>query len=280
MDSTTKSFGSIDKLDQKSIRWRDEIISLFSLLIFVFSLRTFVIEPYNVPTESLKPTILKGDYIIATKYSYGYSKYSLPFFLPLFEGRLFFSQPQRGDIVVFWPPKNVRQERWVKRLIGLPGEKIEIIDGVININDVPISKIATNRFIDEEGNRYNSFIENLPNNCSYKIIESQNIYNGKRLYNTGPYYIPLGHYFFMGDNRDESLDSRIDLGFVAEENLIAKGQIIHFSAAKLLLQLQGGFVHQFKQVGLWWNSIRWERMFSSLYKTPTQKDKELDLNQK
>ena len=118
----------------------------------------------------------------------------------------------------------------------------------------------------------------MPNNFSYKIIESQNIYNGKRLYNAGPYYIPVGHYFFMGDNRDESLDSRIDLGFVAEENLIAKGQIIHFSAANPLLQWQKGFSHQFKQVGLWWNSIRWERIFSSLYKTPNQKDKELDLN--
>ena len=169
MDSVAKSSNSIKKLDQNSTRWRDEIISLFLLLVFVFSLRAFVIEPYNVPTESLKPTILKGDYIIATKYSYGYSKYSLPFFLPLFEGRLFFSQPKRGDIVVFWPPKNVRQERWVKRLIGLPGEKIEIIDGVININDVPISKISSDRFIDEEGNRYNSFIETLPNNFSYKI---------------------------------------------------------------------------------------------------------------
>ncbi|MCF8462444.1 MAG: signal peptidase I [Rickettsiaceae bacterium] len=251
---------SLSSPNKKSNSWKKEVQSWIQLLLFVLCIKTFVFENCNVPTESLKPTILKGDYVFVSKYSYGYSKYSLPFFMPLFEGRLFFSKPERGEIIVFWPPKNVpKQERFVKRLIGLPGDKIEIIEGVIHINDKAIQKISNGKFIDEEGNRYNSFIETLPNDFSYEIIESQNILFGKKFYNAGPYNVPSGHYFFMGDNRDDSADSRSDLGFIMEENLIAKAQILYFSAAKPLFEFG---------VSEWWNSIRWERIFSSLYTTP------------
>jgi signal peptidase I len=253
-------------LEQSKVKsFFKELGSLILVLLIAFSLRTFVFEPFYVPTGSLKPTVLEGDYLFSTKYSYGFSKYSLPFFIPLFEGRILFTQPARGDIIIFWPKDG--EYRYVKRLIGLPNDKIQIVNGVIHINDKPIAKEEAGSFTSEDNVAYKEYKEILPNGVEYNIIEMEDPLMGQRYYNTEAVQVPAGNYFFMGDNRDNSNDSRVDLGFVPEENLISKAQFIFLSMKKQLFLPTWNLIAQIPrllEIPSWLMSIRFDRMFNNL----------------
>ncbi|WP_341790772.1 signal peptidase I [Rickettsia endosymbiont of Polydrusus tereticollis] len=254
---------------KKQINWQEWRSFSFVILIALM-IRILVMEPFTVPTASMKATILENDYVFSTKYNYGYSNYSLSFFdsFNLFKGRIFARQPQRGDIIVFRPPHNM-DVRYIKRLIGLPGDKVQLIDDVIYINDQKIERIEDGIFISEEGRKYKRYKETLPNGMSYfsyKIAPINGTLIENKYGNTEVFYVPQDKYFFLGDNRDESNDSRIDLGYVPFENFIAKAQFIYFSTELKLWDNDIGIVKQILRIGPWLSSIRFNRIFKSLYK--------------
>ena len=202
-------------------------------LVFAGIIRSFLFEPFHIPSGSMKRTLLVGDYLFVSKYSYGYSRYSFPFGMIPFSGRIFQSnQPERGDIIVFRTPSDTRTD-FIKRLIGLPGDRIQVKDGVLYINGVAVKREKAGEYIDNEGGDGEKilqiFRETLPNGVSYDTLDETK--NG-RLDNTGEYLVPKGHYFMMGDNRDNSQDSRVldMVGYVPAENFIGKARIIFFSA--------------------------------------------------
>jgi len=143
-----------------------EAFSLLVVIILALGVRIFVLELFYVPTGSMKATILEGDYIFSTKYSYGYSIYSFPFNPDIFEDRIFANVPERGDVIIMRPPHDM-EERYIKRLFGLPGDKIQIIDDLIYINETPITRIEVGDYVDEEGINFRKFKETLPNGSSY-----------------------------------------------------------------------------------------------------------------
>jgi signal peptidase I len=206
---------------------------VFALLI-AFVLRVLLFQPFTIPSASMEPNLYEGDYIIVSKWSYGYSKYSsgLPVNLPLGEGRVFGRAPERGDIAVFKLPRDNKTD-YIKRVIGLPGDKIQMIANKLYINGAPVQDavIGQAEAADIFGPRSVSQArETLPNGKSFN---TQDYGPGHELDDTGVYEVPAGHYFMMGDNRDNSIDSRVErsagVGFVPEQNLVGKAQIIAFS---------------------------------------------------
>ena len=175
----------------------------------------------------MEPTLLVGDRIFVSKFSYGYSKHSFPFSLPLINERVLFSEPERGDIIVFKTPENLRID-YIKRLVGLPGDKIQMIDGILHINDIPVKrkKIRSETKLINNGQIRNVLVyeETLPNNVYYETFDMGNT----RADNTSEIFIPEDSYFFVGDNRDNSKDSRF-IGSVPKNNLVGKAQIIFFA---------------------------------------------------
>jgi signal peptidase I len=199
-------------------------------------IRTFLFQPFNIPAGSGKPTLLVGDYIFVSKYSYGYTRYSFPFSPPLslFAGRVFASEPQRGDVVVFRLPKDPTID-YVKRVIGLPGDRIQMINGLLHINGEPVKRERIEDFIDtnDSGRQVHvkQWRETLPNGVSHPTLDL--IDNGS-YDNTKEYMVPPGHYFMMGDNRDNSSDSRVEnaVGYVPFDNLIGRVEIIFWSVGE------------------------------------------------
>ena len=253
---------------------KSEIKSMILVIILALAVRTFFLELFFVPTGSMNATILEGDYIFSTKYNYGYSIYSIPFNPDLFEGRILAQKPERGDIIIMRPP-HLMHERYIKRLIGLPGDKIEIINDVTYINDVAIDRVEVGKYIHKNGQKFNKFKETLSNGLSFFSYKLQ--YTQKNLHtdlsNYGPRIIEDDKYFFMGDNRDNSGDSRYQLGTVPFRNLIAKGQFIIFSTEEELWDSNAGFWKQLSRVGTWITSIRFNRLFTNLYSSNTDHDK-------
>ncbi|MBS0236609.1 MAG: signal peptidase I [Proteobacteria bacterium] len=217
----------------------DTLFSLAIALLLALSFRCLAFEPYKIPSGSMFPNLLVGDYIFVSKYSYGYSNYSF-FGLPLIEDRIWWKEPERGDIIVF---KHTRKKMtYIKRLIALPGEEVQIISGVIHINGVAVPRIAAGEWeSDVEGNmgQYKVYEEQLPNGAHYKTLEMiKRPLQIRSLRNTGKYKVPAGHYFFMGDNRDNSIDSRFDeLGFVPRKNLIGKAKMLYWSGDISIMDL-------------------------------------------
>jgi signal peptidase I len=222
-------------------------------LLIALVIQTLLFRLFNIPSGSMKATLLIGDYLFVSKYSYGYSHYSLPLSPPLFSGRIFGSAPERGDVVVFRPPTDDSTD-YIKRVIGLPGE-IKMIDGLLHINSVPVERERVGDFIDDENGgaeRVRRWRETLPNGVTYESLDLED--NGS-LDNTEEYVVPPGHYFMMGDNRDNSIDSRVlsAVGYVPFENLVGKAQMIFFSI---------GDGEPAWHIWSWPRSVRWSRLFT------------------
>jgi signal peptidase I len=228
---------------------------VFHALIIALVIRTFLFQPFNIPSGSMKETLLVGDYLFVSKYSYGYSHYSLPFSPPLFSGRILGSPPERGDVVVFRLPKEDSTD-YIKRVIGTPGDRIQMIDGLLHINGEPVKRQRIDDFVEtEEGGRttrVKRWRETLPNGVSYTTLDL--IDNG--FYDNTPVYtVPPGNYFMMGDNRDNSTDSRVlsQVGYVPFENIVGRAQVIFFSIA------------EGEPAWAIWNwpwAVRWSRLFT------------------
>jgi len=204
------------------------------MLALVFVVFTLVGQPYYVPSGSMKSTLLVGDHLLVSKFSYGFSRHSLPYLppLPLFSGRIFGREPERGDIVVFKLPRDP-SETYVKRLIGLPGDRLQMKNDLLYINDQPVKDVPVGRIkVNTPGFPETAMKvrETLPGG---KTINIQDFGPNNELDNTGVYTVPAGYYFMMGDNRDDSIDSRVPMeygvGFVPAENLVGKAQVIMFS---------------------------------------------------
>jgi len=210
--------------------WDTAKTIIYAVLIALF-VRTVAFEPFNIPSGSMIPTLLVGDYLFVSKYSFGYSRHSLPLSLPIIPGRILASEPERGDVAVFKLPSDNSTD-YIKRIIGLPGDRIQMRRGRLWINEklVKRKRIEDFVFTDSYGriNRTAQFIETLPNGRDHHIIEQT---DEGQLDNTGVYTIPKGHYFAMGDNRDNSLDSRVmtGVGYVPFENLVGRAEILFFS---------------------------------------------------
>jgi signal peptidase I len=206
----------------------ETIKTIIYAVLIALVVRTVAYEPFNIPSGSMIPTLLVGDYLFVSKFSYGYSRYSLPFDLPLFSGRILeFHQPDRGDVVVFRLPSDPSTD-FIKRVIGLPGDKVQMKESQLYINgqEVPRAKVADEQCPDRIGDVCQLYIETLPGGAAHPIVKHG---DGNLLDNTKEYAVPPDHYFMMGDNRDNSDDSRADVGYVPAENLVGKAQFIFFS---------------------------------------------------
>ena len=228
------------------------IKSLVIAVLLAFVFRSFFFEPFYIPSGSMKSTMLIGDYVFVSKYSYGYSRYSFPFGLNIFEGRKLGLAPERGDVVVFKLPSDP-SVNYIKRLVGLPGDKIQVKDNILYINGKPLPRKRIKNFLDSDakGNTQEipQYIETMPNGVSYIVMDQDP--HGP-LDNTDIYEVPEKHYFFMGDNRDNSQDSRVltAVGYVPEENLLGPARIIFFSSTAKLYE-----------VWKWISGLRTERFF-------------------
>jgi len=239
---------------QKKNKKFESLKTIFLAILLALIIRSFIIEPFNIPSGSMKPTLLIGDYLFVKKWAYGYSKHSLPFSIPLINKRVFYSEPKRGDIAVFKTPSDNKTD-YIKRIIGLPGDEIRIKNGVVFLNNDPINKIQVNDFIDyDKLNReisYEQFKEKISNK-SFRVIEM----NAKGIGDNTPLYIvPENNFFVLGDNRDNSQDSRFsNVGYIPKENLVGKAWIVFFS-------LKNSY---FFEVWKWPKSIRYNRIFSKI----------------
>jgi signal peptidase I len=214
--------------------YADFFNSLLWAIIVALIIRTMLFEPFKIPSGSMIPTLQIGDYIFATKYSYGYSKHSLPLSIPLFSDRILFQEPKRGDIIVF---RGVRDPsiHYIKRLIGLPGDIIQLKKGILYINNQAIEKKPAGDFRSfgkyGESINYKMYIEKLADDVSYTILDANLNSHHDFPDDTPEYTVPLKMYFFMGDNRNNSTDSRYqkEMGFIPEENLVGKASFIFWS---------------------------------------------------
>ncbi|KJV56288.1 signal peptidase I [Orientia chuto str. Dubai] len=233
------------------------------LILIGILVRIIIFDLNYIPSPSMVPNLLPGDYIFTTKYSYGYSKYSIPFNLPIFQGKIFASVPERGDVIVFQPPHDLSSEKYIKRLIGLPGDMIQIIDGQqIFINGVPLKREYIGKYLDKNGVEYEQYFEILPNNVKYLTQ-----FLAKRSRNIGHiavFNVPENHYFFLGDNRDNSADSRFDMGYVHLDNFVSKARFIWFSAAKKIWPESNNILHIVSNIIPWVKSVRYERFLQKI----------------
>ena len=228
--------------------------SIFLAVLIALIIRSFFAEPFNIPSGSMKPNLLVGDFIFVSKWSYGFSKHSLPFSIPLIPGKIFSKLPERGEVVVFKTPEDNRTD-YIKRVIGLPGDRIQIIDGKIIINDNLIIRKKLKDFIDTDKNSSIKRIRKYKEYFFDKEIEVLDIMDQGIVDNTKLYIVPGGHFFVMGDNRDNSQDSRFSMpGFIPIENLVGKAWFVFFSLEN----------SRFYQIWKWPKSIRYARIMKKI----------------
>jgi signal peptidase I len=236
---------------------------VYAVLIALL-VRTVAYEPFNIPSGSMVPTLLIGDYLFVSKFSYGYSRYSLPFGLPLFSGRIylpFSNTPQRGDVVVFKLPTDTSTD-YIKRVVGLPGDHIQMRHGELYINDQLVPRRPADDYVYQEGPStivFHRYIESLPRGPGKPPLEHPiiKIGNNGPLDNTPVYDVPPGHYFGMGDNRDNSQDSRVlsAVGYIPAENLVGRAQFLFFST--------DGSAYWW-EIWNWPFTIRYRRLFNGI----------------
>ncbi len=240
--------------------WLESIKTVVYAGLIAIGIRTIAFEPFNIPSGSMIPTLLVGDYLFVSKYSYGYSRYSMPFGPNLFSGRIFGRLPQRGDVAVFKLPSDPSQD-YIKRIVGLPGDRLQMIRGVLHVNGQAVRREQVGTYPSELcfsgsfGNRVASrlYQETLPGGRTHQMLgctESGEANNGQE------YVVPAGHVFGMGDNRDNSQDSRFQaVGFIPVENLVGRAEFIFFS-------VDGSAA--LWEVWAWPFAIRWTRLFSAV----------------
>jgi signal peptidase I len=254
-----------NKPEEKNAFW-ETIVVLFQAFLLAAVIRTVLLQPFTIPSGSMIPTLLVGDYLLVNKFSYGYSRYSLPVYNPeWFKGRLFGSEPTRGDVVVFRLPSDPSID-YIKRVVGLPGDKLQVINGVLNINGKPVPRVAEGTFSTNESDtggvgvqfsldKYENvpvFRETLDSGATYQTLDLNPNSDGD---NTQEFVVPPKHFFMMGDNRDNSSDSRFSVGYVPEENLVGRASFIIFSI---------GNETPFLQVWKWPANLRYSRFFKSI----------------
>ena len=243
------------KLDKNF--FSENIKTLFYALIIAVIIRSLFIQPFYIPSSSMEPTLLVGDRLFVTKYSYGYSKHSFPFSPPIFDKRIKFKSPKRGDVIVFKTPADSRTD-YIKRLIGLPGDKIQFIDANLYLNNSEIfkSKVLNKSkiYCGDKLIDVFRFEEKLPNGKKFHTVYLKDY----TYQNSDEFIVPKEHYFFLGDNRDCSKDSRFlsSVGYVHKDNLVGKAQFIFFSSDKRI-----GNIFTFWK---WHKSIRLNRSFKKI----------------
>lgn len=239
--------------ERRSGGFKETLRTLVYAVGIALVVRTFAFEPFNIPSGSMKPTLLVGDYLFVSKFAYGYSRYSLPFGLPLFSGRILGRLPERGDVVVFKLPSDNKTD-YIKRVVGLPGDRVQVKDGVLHLNGAPVQLAPVGRFQDDIDGRDVSarmYRETLPGDGSHFILD---LTDQGSLDETGVFEVPPGHLFAMGDNRDNSLDSRVEhVGFIPLENVIGRAELLFFS-----VNGEASFWKPWE----WPWGIRYERLFN------------------
>jgi len=244
--------------EKKTNSFFDTLKTIVYAVVIALIVRTVGFEPFNIPSGSMIPTLLVGDYLFVSKFSYGYSKHSLPLSLPIIPGRVMFTAPERGDVAVFKLPTDNKTD-YIKRIIGLPGDKIQMKKGRLYINGKIVKRERTDDFIQTDGygnlRRTLRYIETLPNGKVHTILEQQG--DDGQLDNTGVYEVPAEHYFAMGDNRDNSQDSRVtsQVGAIPKENLVGRAEVLFFST-------NGGA--RIWEIWKWPVAMRFKRFFQAI----------------
>ena len=281
--TSVKKDASKQESSQKSNFWDTSKTLIFALLV-AFALRSFLFEPFNIPSGSMIPNLLVGDFLFVSKWTHGYSRYSFPFGFNIFSGRILeFQKPQSGEVMVFKNPRDT-DSQWIKRTVGLPGDTVQMKEGILHINGTPakLEYVGNYTYFDADDNSTHTaqkFIETFPNGNQHFIIKETPFGEG-RLDSTPLYEVPAGHYFMMGDNRDNSGDSRIinNLGFVPAEYILGSADLIYFSTEYAYwphstpnhpmnwLSLSDWFAPQFIwwQPWKWFSSIRYDRFFKRI----------------
>ena len=257
--------------------WGETVRTVVYAVLIAVVVRTFAIEPFNIPSGSMIPTLLIGDYLFVSKYSYGYSKHSFPFSMGFFPGRVLGHPPERGDVAVFKYPgdqgQGFNRTDYIKRIVGMPGDRIQVTKGVLHINGTAVERQRLGEYVKGSNGHYQKgtlYRETLPNGRSYTVLEYT---DDGMADNTPEFLVPANSYFVMGDNRDDSLDSRTQLQirdgmgvirlrdelgwYVPAENLVGRAEFIFFSHDPSA----AGWLEPWK----WPQAIRWNRFFKGIH---------------
>ena len=242
-----------EKVEKKESTFGETVKVIVQALLLALVIRSFLFQPFSIPSGSMMPTLLVGDYLFVSKYAYGYSRYSFPFSPNLFSGRIWAGEPKRGDIAVFRLPSDPRVD-YIKRVVGLPGDRIQMINSVLHINGEPVKRERIGTFsadgsYETKVNKAPVYRETLPNGVTYETLDA--IANSATD-NTRVFQVPEGHYFMMGDNRDNSADSRLSVGYVPLENFVGRAEMIFFSIGDNTSPLE---------IWKWPSELRFGRLF-------------------